>query len=387
MSLPSLGHEDRHPEISRRCWLALAASSLAGCGGGGGGSGVAGLPGTGGTGIYAQGSISGFGSVIVNSVKYDDTLAQVQIDGATASAADLRLGMVAEVQGQRSADPALGTASSIVVWSIAQGRITQVQSGQFTLMGMTIQTDSGTVFDGLASASALAVGQRVSVWGLEYGIDGVRWTATRVAITPDTTVSVVSGLVKVVGTQRSVNGNTLSGNGVSALSVGQWIRAQGALSGSTLQTSSLQLPGVSTGAVPTGDGEIEGVVTLVLSKTRFFLGTVEIDASSTAVSSALPLVATGSRLEVNGTWQGRVLKATAMSAEDDTSIQSVEIEATIQTYVSLANFTVRGQVCNASATPNLSSSTRAKLKVGTKVKLEGTKSGDVVLVTKLEVLS
>ena len=372
--------------LSRRHVLLMAATTLTGCGGGGGAGGTAGLPGTGGTGIYAQGSIAGFGSVIVNSVKYDDTLAQVQIDGVTAASSDLRLGMVAEVQGQRSTDPTLGTASSIVVWSIAQGRITQVQSGQFTVMGMTIQTDSGTVLDGIASAAALAVGQRVSVWGLQSGTDGVRWTATRVAITTNT-ASVVTGTVSAVGSQRAINGNTLSGNGVSALSAGQWVRAQGSLSGTTLQTTHLLVLGTATGPVPTGEAEIEGVVTSVLSKTRFMLGIVEVDASATALASALTSVVVGARIEVSGSWQGRVLKAAKISVEDEGSVQKVELEGTIQQFTSLANFTVRAQVCNAAATPGLSTSTIAKLKVGVKVKIEGSKSGDVVLVTKLELSS
>lgn len=372
--------------LSRRHVLLMAATTLTGCGGGGGAGGTAGLPGTGGTGIYAQGSIAGFGSVIVNSVKYDDTLAQVQIDGATAASSDLRLGMVAEVQGQRSTDPTLGTASSIVVWSIAQGRITQVQSGQFNVMGMAIQTDSGTVLDGIASAAALAVGQRVSVWGLQSGTDGVRWTATRVAITTNT-ASVVTGTVSAVGSQRAINGNTLSGNGVSALSAGQWVRAQGSLSGTTLQTTHLLVLGTATGPVPTGEAEIEGVVTSVLSKTRFMLGIVEVDASATALASTLASVVVGARIEVSGSWQGRVLKAAKISVEDEGSVQKVELEGTIQQFTSLANFTVRAQVCNASATPGLSTSTIAKLKVGVKVKIEGSKSGDVVLVTKLELSS
>lgn len=372
--------------LSRRHVLLMAATTLTGCGGGGGAGGTAGLPGTGGTGIYAQGSIAGFGSVIVNSVKYDDTLAQVQIDGATAASSDLRLGMVAEVQGQRSTDPTLGTASSIVVWSIAQGRITQVQSGQFNVMGMAIQTDSGTVLDGIASAAALAVGQRVSVWGLQSGTDGVRWTATRVAITTNT-ASVVTGTVSAVGSQRAINGNTLSGNGVSALSAGQWVRAQGSLSGTTLQTTHLLVLGTATGPVPTGEAEIEGVVTSVLSKTRFMLGIVEVDASATALASTLASVVVGARIEVSGSWQGRVLKAAKISVEDEGSVQKVELEGTIQQFTSLANFTVRAQVCNAAATLGLSTSTIAKLKVGVKVKIEGSKSGDVVLVTKLELSS
>ena len=381
MSLPPVMHN----EISRRSWLAMAVTTLAACGGGGGG--VAGLPGTGGTGIYAQGSIAGFGSVIVNSVKYDDTQAKVQIDGVAATSADLRLGMVAEVQGQRGTDPTLGTASSIVVWSIGQGRITQVQSGQFTLAGMIIQTDSGTVFDGLANAATLATGQRVSVWGLQSGTDGLHWTATRVAITSNTTVLVVTGMVTVVGSQRYVNNTLLSGAGVSALVAGQWVRVQGTLSGSTWQVSNLQVLDANTGPVLQGEAEIEGVVTSVLSKTSFLLGNIEVDASSAAVASALAKITVGARIEVNGTWQGRVLKAAEISLEDDDSIQKVEIEAAIQQFTSIAHFVVRGQVCNASATPGLSSSTLAKLKVGTKVKIEGVKNGDVVMVTKLELSS
>ena len=94
--------------LTRRHWLALAASAVSGCGGGGDSTTASLLPGTGGTGvIYSQGSISGFGSVIVNGIKFDDTVATVQIDGIPLRSADLRLGMVAGVQGERGADPAL----------------------------------------------------------------------------------------------------------------------------------------------------------------------------------------------------------------------------------------------------------------------------------------
>src|SRR5512140_554586 len=168
-----------HVPISRRSWLALTASALAGCGGG-----LALLPGTGGTGIFAQGAIAGFGSVIVNGTRFDDTGAAVHIDGAPATPLDLRLGMVAGVQGQRDAATALAFAKEIDVWSIAQGPVTQVQSGQFVVAGMTIQTRTSTVFDGIASASALAPGQAVTVWGLQAGSDGSHWIATRVAVLP-----------------------------------------------------------------------------------------------------------------------------------------------------------------------------------------------------------
>ena len=97
-------HESHGPHLTRRSWITLTLSALSGCGGGGGdiGSGSASLPGTGGTGMYTMGSIQGFGSVILNSIKFDDTQAQILLDGSAIPSAALRLGMVAQVQGVRA---------------------------------------------------------------------------------------------------------------------------------------------------------------------------------------------------------------------------------------------------------------------------------------------
>ncbi|HEY5579811.1 MAG TPA: DUF5666 domain-containing protein, partial [Rhodoferax sp.] len=209
--------------LTRRHWLALAASAVSGCGGGSA-STTAGLPGTGGTGVvYSQGSISGFGSVIVNGIKFDDHAAIVQLDGTTLGSADLRLGMVASVQGERGADPKLGTASHIAVWSIAQGLVTNVAQGvatEFTVAGIKVQADANTVFDGLANASAVAKGQRVAVWGLQAGADDSRrWHATRVEVVADTAL-VSTGLVSPMGSQRGLNDLILMGPAAGNLTMG-----------------------------------------------------------------------------------------------------------------------------------------------------------------------
>ena len=130
--------------------------------------------------------------------------------------------------------------------------------------------------------------------------------------------------------------------------------------------------------------EIEGVVTTVLSKTRFTLGAVTVDASSASVSSIAAQLGAGMRVEVKGTWQQGILLASKIEAEDEASIGSVEIEGSIQQFTSLSHFVVRGLVCNAANTPGLTGSTVAKLKVGVKVKIKGTKNGDTVLVTSLK---
>lgn len=369
--------------ITRRNWLALAVSALAGCGGGG--AGLALLPGTGGTGIFAQGAITGFGSVIVNGIKFDDVAAAVQIDGVAAGSMDLRLGMVAGVQGQRGADTTLGVASQIEVWSIAQGQVTQVQAGQlFVVAGMTIQTNSATVCEGISSASALAPGQPVTVWGLQAGADGSRWVATRVAVLPNTVTKVVStGLVTVMAAQRSLNGLPLLGSMAAGMTAGQLVRVKGDLSGTSLQVEGYKVLELPSDTSSQHELEIEGVVTQVLSTTRFMLGNIEVDSSAVSISPTMPIT-TGLRIEVHGTVQGQLLKATALVFESELKLDGAEIEGLIEKFTSLANFVVRGQRCDATGAA-ITKGRATDLKVGVKVKVEGTKAGDVLMVTSLEI--
>jgi hypothetical protein len=380
-----------NPLLTRRNWLGLAVATLTGCGGGS--STTAGAPGTGGTGqyamLYSQGAITGFGSVIINGIKFDDVQASVQLNGAAAVSADLRLGMVAAVQGQGSASAALGTASSIEVWSIGQGQVAQVLTAggtEFTVAGMTVQTDSATVFDGVSSAAQLSAGSRVAVWGLQVSADGRHWKATRVALVTATTV-VSAGLVSVSGLQRQLNGLVLSGAAAESLSAGQLVRVQGILSadgGSLALERVTRLGASAVGVQPQGDIEIEGFVTSVPSSSGFMLGSIKVDTRSAVYSPAGASIAQGARVEVYGAWQAGVLKATRVQFGNEDSLHAVEIEARIEQFTSLADFVLRGQRCDASSA-RLSHGTAANLKVGLKVHVKGVKAGgDVLIVTEME---
>lgn len=381
-------HPPHDSFLTRRHWLVLAASAVSGCGGGST-STTAGLPGTGGTGvIYSQGSISGFGSVIVNGIKFDDRAAIVQLDGTTLSSADLRLGMVASVQGERGNDPKLGTASHIAVWSIAQGLVTNVAQGvatEFTVAGIKVQADANTVFDGLANAGAVATGQRVAVWGLQAGADDSRrWHATRVKVVADTAL-VSTGLVTAMGSQSGLNGLILTGPAAGNLTMGQLVRVRGALSaaGTSLQIERVDVQGAVLAMQSKGEVEIEGFVTDTPTANRFMLGNIVVDASTIAPISAQ--IKVGSRLEVKGSWQAGVLMATEVELEDTQTLQTVEIEGVIDSFTGLTDFVVRGQRCDATAA-SMSLGTAAKLAKDVKVKLKGSKAGDVVVVTELEIV-
>lgn len=372
--------------LSRRRWLGLVASSLAaGCGGG---ADFASLPGTGGTGITALGNIAGFGSVVVNGVRYDDTAATIEVDGVRALATDLRLGMVALVQGTRGTDPLLATASRIATWSLAQGaleQVTPVGGGvQLRLAGLTVDVDASTVLDGLGSTASLVVGQRVTVWGLQVDAQGTRWHATRLALTAASDW-VSTGLLGRTGGVPTLNGWSLSGALLAGVADGQLVRVAGTAlaSGHTVQVTSVQVqdPGVT---LPDGeDVEIEGWVTSLLSGSRFLLGGVTVDGS--ALPAATALLKVGDRIEVKGRVQAGVLRATAFEQEDEQSVSEVEIEARIEQFTSLANFVVRSQRCDASGVTAIENGTVADLRVGVKVKVKGVKAGDTLRVTSLKI--
>jgi hypothetical protein len=375
--------------MTRRSWIVLAASTVTtGCGGGGT-MNIAGLPGTGGTGVFAQGAIAGFGSVIINAIKFDDSLATVLLDGQSATSADLRLGMVASIQGQRGSDATLGTANSIEVWSIAQGlvsagRATPGSSGQFTLAGMTVLTDLNTVFEGNSATLPVVPGQRLSVWGLQTGADARTWSATRVAVVSVTTV-VSTGLVSVINSQRSVNGLVLTGDAARALVAGDLVRVSGTLSAvdGSLALQSVQYPSVPATSAQQGEAEIEGWVTSVATTDRFNVGGVVVDASQATLSPAGARVAVGSRLEVSGVWQTGVLKATKVQVQNVQELETVEISGRIQAFTSMANFVVRGQPCDASGVSVVGNGKLTDLKLGASVKLTGTKAGDVLKVIQI----
>lgn len=165
-------------ERARGLLVAGLVTSLAACGGGGGGSNTG--VGTGGTGSFAVGSISGFGSIIVNGVRYNVGANVVDDDGTALSASDLGLGMTVEIRGSVDNDGVNGTAESVASFSELKGPVTAVNAsaGTLTVFGQTVRVNAATVFDDVGGLPALEVGNVVEVYGLP-GTGGTI-TATRI---------------------------------------------------------------------------------------------------------------------------------------------------------------------------------------------------------------
>jgi hypothetical protein len=150
------------------CLAALALTVLAGCGGGAGS--VAGIDRLG----VTSGTVNGFGSVIVNGIRYEVTgTTQVRIDDSPGSQDDLEVGQQVTVRWRSDDDGATRTAdqidySSVVTGPVATGSIDPV-AGTFTVLGQVVRVTATTSFGaGISPAdlTGLAAGQTVEVSGL-----------------------------------------------------------------------------------------------------------------------------------------------------------------------------------------------------------------------------
>jgi hypothetical protein len=220
--------------------------------------------------------------------------------------------MVADVQGTRAADGLTGVAQSVDIWSIAQGVVSGVGAGRFTVMGMNIIVRSTTFMD----VAGPSVGQRVVVWGLQADASGSQWLATRVdAASGDR--SVVTGTVAGSGDSRTINGIRLTGDRADELSAGVIYRVEGEWHADELELEVETARRVDVRR-DTASGkvvEIEGVVTSPLSGGFFTLGSVRVDASAVAGEAAALRV--GQEIEVYGRWQGSVLVASKLEVEEE----------------------------------------------------------------------
>ena len=146
----------------------LTGLVVSGCGSGGGD--VGGVD-SGGTGSFASGTIAGFGSIIVNDIRYDDRQAVVaDAYGNQRSRQDLRLGMVVEIEGSALVTAPAGAlhrregiARVIRLGAEIRGPLQSVDAGnsRLVVLGQSLEITPATIFgDELVGGLAAMVPQR-----------------------------------------------------------------------------------------------------------------------------------------------------------------------------------------------------------------------------------
>lgn len=344
-----------HPSHWRR-WLRTTAFLfvLGGCGGG------VETGGTGGTGnaVFSSGTITGFGSIVVGGVHFDDRRAVVtDADDSVRSRDELRLGMTAEVRGAAIGNDAAGTpvsvATSIVFGSDLLGPLTAIDraANRLVVLGQTIDIGAITVFDDVslgAGPAALAVGDVIEVYALFDAATG-RYGATRVERKSGVTAFALRGPVSRldsaaktfdIGTER-ISYATFAGALPAGLANGAPVRVR-------LRTAQVAgawvVSRIGDGVERPLDGDevrLDGRVSAVVSATRFSVEGIAVDAG--AVNTAG--VALGVRVEIEGAASGGTVVAAKLKvkSESESQAQDFELRGSVASpNTAASSFVVRG---------------------------------------------
>lgn len=384
-----------HPLMSSlRNWRpalsVLAALALAvGCGGG---------VGTGGTGgnatAYASGPITGFGSVIVGGVRFDDLSAEVQdLDGGRRSRDDLRLGMTVEVESSAITTDASGsqaTATRIRFESELVGPVglVDIAGGGFTILGQRVAVDATTVFDErLASGLAgLTLGQGLEVYAV-FDVVTQRYRATRIEPALLSLGLRLRGPLAAVDTAAQtlrVGGNTYSYAGATAipsgLASGQFVRLRLA---AEFNPTRWVVRSFETALQPLVDAQalkVEGLINSFNSPQAFSVGGRPVDASAATFPDGTAGLALGVRVKVEGAVSAGVLRASQVTLQSDQQIRDQGFQFigpltdvnVAQRTISLRGFTIG----TARSDLRFDNGSAADLVVGRTVEVRGVLSGD-----------
>lgn len=326
---------NRVPMNRRTPWrltlCAGAAMTLLAVGCGGGGSSDAGSSVTPASAdkaaLFAEGSIDGFGSVIVGGIRFDDKSAGIVDDDDKAfSSGDLKLGMMVEIESS-AVDRATSSAKALKIRFGASvvGPVESIDAAnrRLVVLGQTVQVDDLTVF-GETLSGGLAAIHVADVLAVHARLDIAtgRSVATRIEARAAPAVYRVRGLVaqldKTAKTLR-IGDALISYASVAAASVpadlanGQRIRV-------LLQTGKVGGAWVATtlrGGVPHAAedlariGELHGFATAFdAAKLTFTIDGVPVDASAASFPHGMTGLAAGARVEVEGSLIAGVFKAT-----------------------------------------------------------------------------
>ncbi len=328
--------------ILRNTLAVIALPLLAACGGGGDDATAPAA-----TEATVIGPITGFGSVVVNGIKFDDSQAAVTMDDAVQTRDRLRLGMVVQVQGQVRSD-GTGVANRIQFNDCVEGPITAMNQVQNTLtvLGQTVQVDDGTVFDGvtLRDMNAFAIGDLVEVSCLQ---DRTQTQAQLRATRIERKGTFVDGAteVEVKGTVANLNlaqgtctidGLTVNFAGIppadrpAGLANGMTVEASGRhFANGILQADRLRDRDRDRIHVPDGNlMEIEGYVSEFVSLASFRVDGSTVNAANAVIRNGTAAdVRNGVKVEAEGTMSNGVLVAQVLILKLQTNVR---VEAGLQ---------------------------------------------------------
>jgi len=335
-----------------------AIAEIAGCGGGG--TGVAGLS-SGGTGSFTSGTITGFGSIIVNGIRYNnDTATVLTSDDSVSSNPALQLGMVVNIEGSAvttaSSTTGLPTATAyrITYGSEWIGPVSNRAATTFQILDHTVDVLATTLFGGVVQQlSELRDTHFVEVYGYVDQVDG-HIQASRIDVsTVQPSAYKLSGAITQI---NQVSGTANLGQTAiswslpavlpSGLSSGDFVRVvlDPSPVGAVWTATRIQLvssPLSRLSADHDYEAEIHGSITAYQSSANFVVNGIPVNASAAQITGTL---AVGVQVEVEGSIRSGQLVATKVAIKTASQVETQEFEFYgVISNVTAQTFVVRGE--------------------------------------------
>ena len=410
----------KHSIFSRAGLCALSLVSvgvLVACGGGGGSAAAPETPPaaapttpTASTAALVEGTITGFGSVVIDGQRFDDTGAKVEISHnpevkTLATLGDLHTGM------HVSAELKDGVLQNLVVNFALVGTVGAINNaaGTLTVFGQTIKTNTSstggqlpTMFDGFNALSQLAVGDLVRVAGavasdgsitatrierrvkdgaeiyrLSGAVQAIDTTAKRFSLGGNSTVVVDYSKAKLLPTSAVLeNGKLVS---VVATSAPAASGGSTVLTASAIEIKARKLPDAK-------DVSVGGQIADFTSLASLRIGDQLVDASAAVLKDGTVAadIVNGAQALAQGSLTSGVLKAASLKVfKTDTALKALLI-GQVTDFVSLSNFNLRGtNVDGSQAVFNKGKAT--DLATGAWIKVSGQLTASGVLAKEIEI--
>ena len=393
----------RHPWAH---WIAgvAAALALAACGGGGSSSTDSGTA----TGL-SVGTVTGFGSIIVDGVRYDDRNVRVSVDTESGAPDDgdstqveVKLGQHVELTFTGSESDS--SATVVKVSAEIVGKVSAI-APDLVVAGQTVKVNTDpvlgpvTVFEGYSSAADIAIGDRVEVHGTPTAAHTVQ--ATRIERKPSLANWVrvagnISGLAsdgssfKLGGLTVNVDSNTRIVPAKAVLSEGLRVVvwSNTAVVGDAITASFIRVKHHQGTPIP--DTRVAGAITdcTPTCDASFKVGGISVDASTaTFVNGGKADLANGRWVELRGTLDAttNTLVATRVVFRKLERLhEEVKLRGAITDFVDLTSFKVRGVPVTTDGSTTVGASCTSPLADGTLVAISGSVSGFKVLAKAIE---
>jgi hypothetical protein len=365
----------------------LAAALVAACGGGGGDTTAAGTTAA----AYTAGPVRGFGSIIVNGVRFDDSGVTPEDEDAAdrGSSKAVRLGTMVQIESGK-VDDSTGRARALHIrfGSEIVGPIASIDAAttSFVVLGQTVDVKPETVFDDSIPGgfSGLAKDAVVEVHALHDAATG-HYIATRVEAESGALFYKLRGVVSALDTTAKtfqIGSAVISYAGVGTLpaAFGDGLKVRVRLATTQASAGVWNAVTIASGVRRVDDlpdARLLGNVTAFTSATAFEVNGIPVDARNARIDNGP--VTDSSRVEVRGTASNGTVVATRVTVlrANDDLVRGVELHGTISAPDAAGKtFTLRGVKVDWSDLTVFAGGTSAGLVEGAKVEVKGVLSSN-----------